>query len=419
MMSMNLSGHQRTPADTWSQHRTTGRTPADTVVYILFLMTFLMTVNPAQGFNIGTLSTTYVDAARSRSIATQVFYPATSPGTGAPVAEGVFPVIVFGHGYQIGYAGYDFLWTALVPEGYILVLPTTEGGVLPSHLEFGRDLAFLCDHFQTLGSDSASMFYGHIHNSSAIMGHSMGGGAALLAAEYSSEVRALASFAAAETNPSAIAAAAQIQLPVLMFSGEEDCVTPPVTHQIPMFDALISDCRTHITVTGASHCQFAGNNTLCRVGEVFAGCSATIGLDTQEIITLYYLKPWLDVMLKGIGSSWNVFYGRLIDGTENGSIQYSVDCIPVTPTPAPSATPMPSMTPDTCKHTGDVNQDSFLTAGDAQTAFQIALEMISPSYLEGCAADCDGSGIVTSGDAQVIFQYALGLAGSCSDLSTD
>ncbi len=86
-----------------------------------------------------------------------------------------------------------------------------------------------------------------------------------------------------------------------------------------------------------------------------------------------------------------------------------------TPTPIPSDTPVPTATPTACLHTGDVNFDGRVTAGDAQLAFQIALGSISYTQEEYCAADCNASGVVTSGDAQQIFQVALGISASCAD----
>jgi carboxypeptidase T len=83
-------------------------------------------------------------------------------------------------------------------------------------------------------------------------------------------------------------------------------------------------------------------------------------------------------------------------------------------TPEIPPTPVPTWTPNECINNGDVNQDSVVTAGDAQLAFQIALGVYSPTYQEECAADCNGNGIVTAGDAQEIFLTALGSA-SCVD----
>lgn len=75
-----------------------------------------------------------------------------------------------------------------------------------------------------------------------------------------------------------------------------------------------------------------------------------------------------------------------------------------------SPTPTPA-----CLHTGDVDGSGVLTAGDAQTAFQIVLGVYIPTYTEACAADCNAGGDVTAGDAQAIFQVVLGLLPECAD----
>ncbi len=81
----------------------------------------------------------------------------------------------------------------------------------------------------------------------------------------------------------------------------------------------------------------------------------------------------------------------------------------VTPCNLPTPTPV-----HFCENNGDVNQDSQVTAGDAQLAFQITLGVIIPSEVEACSADCNGNEIVTAADAQSIFASVLGL-GSCVD----
>ncbi len=95
---------------------------------------------------------------------------------------------------------------------------------------------------------------------------------------------------------------------------------------------------------------------------------------------------------------------------------------PTTTPPPPTASSTPATGPATptntpeppCRHTGDVDANGNVTAGDAQLTFQIALGQYSPTQVEECAADCNNSGTVTAGDAQQIFQTALGSA-SCSD----
>jgi hypothetical protein len=78
-------------------------------------------------------------------------------------------------------------------------------------------------------------------------------------------------------------------------------------------------------------------------------------------------------------------------------------------TETPSSTPTPE-----CLHTGDVDNSSIVTVGDAQLTFAIALSFIQPDYFQSCASNCNGDGFITVGDAQLIFLTALA-AGTCMD----
>lgn len=271
-------------------------------------------VPSALAYEIGHTSTTYLDPARNnRQVSVEIYYPATTPGNDVPVAPppaGGFPPIAFGHGYLMAYDDYPYVWTALVPAGYILALPRTEGGPFPSHDEFGKDLAFLVRKLQQEGANPPSRFYGAVATTCAVMGHSMGGGASFLAAAEDPAITALANFAAAETNPSAIGAAAGITAPALMFAGSNDCVAPPSQHQIPMYQALASACKALVTITGGSHCQFAEYDYLCGLGE--GGCTPPgLSREAQHTIVVQLLRPWLDFVLRGDTGAWVEYEGLL------------------------------------------------------------------------------------------------------------
>jgi pimeloyl-ACP methyl ester carboxylesterase len=368
-----------------------------------------ITLPAVSAFEIGQISVTYFDPVRSRDVGANVFYPADNAGSSVPVAEGYFPVVVFGHGFLLGTGNYDFVRNSLVPQGYIVALPTTESGFSPNHLTFGRDLAFLSEYFQVMNTDPDSMFFERVAPDSAIIGHSMGGGSSFLAIEYSGSVVAIANFSAAETNPSAITAAESITLPALLFAGTEDCVTPPEDHQIPMYNALASDCKTYISINGASHCQFAQNAFICTLGEI--GCSADISRNEQETITMQYLSIWLDFVLRGNQSAWITFQTLLDSGVADETITFQQQC----DEPEPTSTPAPTVTPEPeCINNGDANLDGVITAADAQLAFNFALGTETPTWEQACAADCNGDDIITAADAQQIFYTALG-TGECVD----
>ncbi len=278
----------------------------------------------AQTYNIGNSQVTYTDPERNnRPIPVELFYPATTAGFNVPLAEGEFPIIAFGHGFIMAYSAYQYLWEALVPEGYIMAFPTTEGSAIPApdHLDFGLDLRFVIEKMRMEGVDPGSAFFGHIADSAAIMGHSMGGGASFLAAVDQIDISAMITFAAAETNPSAISAAAGISVPTLVFSGSDDCVAPPDQHQLPMYNNLGSSCRTFISITGGGHCYFADYNFNCSLGELFCNPAASITRQEQHDIVLDHLIPYLDFMLKGNIDSW-VAFNQLLNNPSGITVQH-------------------------------------------------------------------------------------------------
>jgi predicted dienelactone hydrolase len=241
---------------------------------------------------VGTTQPTLIDPTRNnRAVATRVHYPAASAGAGTPVVTGCgFPVIAFGHGFTIGNSAYGYLADALAEAGFIVILPGTEGGLSPNHAEFGRDLVFVGDALVQTSPWSLAAGPGR-----AIGGHSMGGGAAVLGVAEASSIDALFAFAPANTNPSAIAAAAVISAPALLITGSRDCVTPSANHASPIYSALATPAllKQQIDIEGGSHCQFTSGSFTCSIGETSCGGSATITVASQQSQTLALLIPWL------------------------------------------------------------------------------------------------------------------------------
>lgn len=278
----------------------------------------------AQSFPIGHTSATYIDPSRNdRQIPTEIYYPGQTEGENVPIAAGVFPVLSFGHGFVMTLDAYLNFSNLLVPQGYILMLPNTETSFSPSHADLGLDLAFLISAMQDDGNDPGSLFYGAVADESAVMGHSMGGGASFLAAAAETGITAIANFAAAITSPSSVTAAASTEIPALMFSGSADCVTPPSQHQQPMYDSLASDCKTLVSVTGGGHCYFADYNLLCTFGENSCSPNLTITREQQQDATFDLLIPWLAFTLKGDAAAWEEFNDSL---QSSSRITYQQDC---------------------------------------------------------------------------------------------
>ena len=301
------------------------------------VLLFSTLVSTAQPYPIGHTTLTFNDPSRSggfgsgggpgRQIQSEVYYPGTTSGEDVPVETGSFPVVVFGHGFVMAWDAYENVWEALVLEGYIVVFPRTEGGLSPSHLDFGMDLSVCENKMQLEGSNSGSLFFNHVENSTAIIGHSMGGGATVLGAASSAAVKTIVGLAPAETNPSAIDSSALITIPALVFSGSSDGVTPPSDHHIPIYNGINTTCKYFISVTGGAHCYFANSNFNCDFGEATASSGITVTRTEQQTIMNDYLIKWLDYQLKSDLSAKIAFDALLVSDTR---ITYMDNCATTT-----------------------------------------------------------------------------------------
>lgn len=263
----------------------------------------------AQTLNIGHSTLTFNDPSRTggfgsgggpgRQIQTEIYYPATTAGENVSVANGQWPIIVFGHGFAMNWDAYSNIWSALVPYGYIMAFPRTESGLFPSpsHGDFGQDMALVAQKMTDEGQNSSSIFYSKLSDYTCAMGHSMGGGAAVLAAAQSAIFDAYLGLAPAETNPSAIAAAANLQIPSLILSGSNDGVTPPSQHHLPIFNAIPHECKSFANLIGGGHCYFANSNFNCDFGESTSSTGINLSRAEQQSLMYQQITPWLSYFL--------------------------------------------------------------------------------------------------------------------------
>ena len=149
----------------------------------LFTVSFIFCCNlNSSAQQIGHITYSFTDASRSnRQIQTEIYYPSATAGNNTTLTPGIYPVVVCGHGFVMATSAYQNIWTALVNEGYIVALPNTEGGFAPSHANFGLDLKFIVNEMKSNGAGTI-IPSSAIGATSAIMGHSMGGGSSFLAA---------------------------------------------------------------------------------------------------------------------------------------------------------------------------------------------------------------------------------------------
>lgn len=301
-------------------------------IYLILFVILAVPNSNSQSFQIGHTTITFIDPSRNnRSIATEIYYPADVAGDNVALTTSnslKFPSLVFGHGFVMTWDAYQNFWETLVPNGYIIAFPKSEGSFSPSHLEFGRDLAFVINQMNILGTLNTSMFFNRVSPKNAVMGHSMGGGASFLSVPLNPNITTLVNFAAAETTPSAITASTSISIPSLIFAGANDCVAPSTTNQIPLYNGLTSACKTYISLIGASHCQMSNNNALCNFGENTCTPTPTISRSVQHAKMFSYLLLWLNYQLKSYCSQGAIFDSQIISDAE---ITYQKNCIQCNP----------------------------------------------------------------------------------------
>lgn len=289
-------------------------------ILLCMLSLFINFIILAQ-FPIGHTSVTFNDPTRTggygsgggpgRQIQTEIYYPADSSGVDVPVAQGEFPIISFGHGFAMAWSAYENIWEELVSLGYIVAFPRTEGGLFPapSHSDFGMDLSLVLNRMLDFDADSGSLFFEKLNGKSALIGHSMGGGSSFLAASMNTNVTTLVGLAPAETNPSAIDVAPSVTIPTLVLSGQQDGVTPPNDHHIPMYDETAADCKYFLSILGGAHCYFANSNFNCDFGEGTSSSGISITRGEQQQTMYDAITPWLDFYLKGDCQAKTVFDG--------------------------------------------------------------------------------------------------------------
>jgi len=331
--------------------------------FIMVLMAVLLLSDSglnAQAYDAGFRTITFIDSDRNnREIECEIYHPAESAGQNVPMASGQFPHIVFGHGFLMNVGAYESIATALAEEGFIVLLPTTEGGLSPNHSNFAQDLAFVADEVIEKGGDPGSFFYNHLNEKFALGGHSMGGGCTYLAVQYlENEVNTLFTFAAAETNPSAIAQMSELKTSNLILAGELDCVTPPEDHQLPMYMAQSgNDCTYYLEIDGGYHCQFNDFNFNCNLGETF--CSPPGGLTREQQIetVLELLIPWLKGWLYRDCAAWDTFES-IMDNEDGFEKTYSCNILPLNDPLVEILSPLPACPGE------EVELEALQTSGD-------------------------------------------------------
>lgn len=171
-----------------------------------------------------------------------------TPASGRKLAA-----VAVGHDWMQPAARYAGLLRHLASWGVVALAPDTQRGPLASVLSLSADLRAALDVGTgvRLGSGDVTVDPGRL----GLVGHGIGGGAAVLAAAADDRVRAVTLLAPAETHPSAIDAARSVTASGLVLIAGRDTVAPAVGHAWPITAAWAGPVTARI-LPKASHPGF-------------------------------------------------------------------------------------------------------------------------------------------------------------------
>jgi dienelactone hydrolase len=222
-----------------------------------------------------------------------VHYPVQMNKEGAPASRIAFPVpvISFGHAYLSTPDLCASTLDHLASNGYIVIASRSGSELFPDHEQFAEDMGYCLTFLVAQTSQPNSQWYQQVDvERLGLLGHSMGGGAAVLAAATDERIKAVASMAAAETRPSAVEAAGRVTAPICFLIATEDRIAPAERHAMPMYEAAGSP-KLAFLIEGGFHCGFLDANAF--------GCDdGSLGRADQLAITWDRLVAFFDLYLR-------------------------------------------------------------------------------------------------------------------------
>jgi predicted dienelactone hydrolase len=250
-------------------------------------------------------STVTVTRSNGSTFSALLYYPSTTGGANAPIASGgsPFSAISFGHGFLQDPARYFGTMTHLATHGHIVIASTSETGILPNHTNFSNDMRQTLTYLTNRNNNGADPFFGRVDtNNYGMFGHSMGGGAGLLAAAADNRIKAYAGLAAAITNPSPQPLMPQLRIPVAMLTGDEDGIVNYNTNTVPLYNAAVAP-KLFPLIDGGYHVGFQDTPY-----PIFPD-SGSLPAAQQLAITRSYLTSYFGLYLKNDQSKWRGIWG--------------------------------------------------------------------------------------------------------------
>jgi len=151
------------------------------------------------------------------------------PGVLFAPAQGLgLPAVVFGHDWLQPAERYADLLRHLATWGFVTAAPSSHRGLLPSAQGFAADLRTTLDVCVgvRLGDGRVSVD----SRRTALAGHGIGAGAAMLAAAARPRLAAVVTIAAVQSHPDVVESARKLTVPVLHLAAGRDTIAPAAGH---------------------------------------------------------------------------------------------------------------------------------------------------------------------------------------------
>jgi len=215
------------------------------------------------------------------------------------------PIIVFGHGWQMGIDRYYSYAEHLASWGYVTVLPTISNPITnPEHDKRAQLMVDAARFTSALDTVAGDRFYGALDRWNwGFAGHSMGGAIALLAADtlgLYDTLRAVVALASPQTTPPTHSE--HLLSPKLLLPGSVDNIAP-WRNVRAAFWADAPAPGTFAVIRGANHGYFMDFSYFWENGG-----TATITRDTQQMIARRHMTAYFERYLHGDSSDWNFAY---------------------------------------------------------------------------------------------------------------
>ncbi len=241
----------------------------------------------------------------STTFSARLHYPAQPPGgqnAALDAAGAPYPAVSFGHGFLQAVTQYQSTCQHLASHGYLVIASESEGSLSPSHANFALDLRHCLTWLEEQNVLATSELFGRVLVTAfGMSGHSMGGGASILATAADPRVKCLANMAAAETNPSAIAAIANISVPTFLITGSRDTIVAPAGNGQAMYNAAPAPKQLPLII-GGFHCGFTDNTFIfCDSGDITRAAQLAI---TRRLLTAFF-----NLHLKLDQTEWSEVWG--------------------------------------------------------------------------------------------------------------